>query len=239
MKRPVSADLLVNCRYALSRKPSGWGLAWYLASEICDRFYCSHGIGAAVIIRDGLGYYGLAIEQAECRMAKQQKLGRFSMSGDVENWRTGAPGDHGLPLAERASAGEPVDRMIVEAIRHLDLPLVPVHSHVHCRHKRWGISYQIVVRIAALMALRWEDRITIWSAPQSEARPIKDLDSKAEMSEHPGYFLIESPRSNLILCGDGRVLQPADHPSIWERYMCGQSIADLLNWAEGLLRLER
>ena len=46
------------------------------------------------------------------------------MTGDVENWSTGGPGDHGLELAGRAEAGEPVEPLIAEAIAHLDLPAV-------------------------------------------------------------------------------------------------------------------
>ena len=38
------------------RRDQGWGLAWYLAAEVMERFYASHGIAAVEIEKEGLGY---------------------------------------------------------------------------------------------------------------------------------------------------------------------------------------
>lgn len=102
----LTADLTANYEHYCTHHRGGWGLAWYLATAIGERFYCSHGIAPSVLVHEGLGHYGMGIGYCGCLVKKQESLGRFTMGGNVENWRTGGPGDHGLKLEERAAAGE-------------------------------------------------------------------------------------------------------------------------------------
>lgn len=232
--RLLTADLTANYEHYCTHHRGGWGLAWYLATAIGERFYCSHGIAPSVLVHEGLGHYGMGIGYCGCLVKKQESLGRFTMGGNVENWRTGGPGDHGLKLEERAAAGELTSILIAEAVRHLDLPSFPEGSHLHCRHKRWGASFQLVFRIAAVIALRMEGTVQIWSATSAD-NDYSMADQKAGMSDHPGYLVLEKSDTRVVLCGDGRIL-PKGQPSLWDRYMTGESLEDLVEWTEHSLQ---
>jgi hypothetical protein len=208
----------------------GWGLAWFLASEFCTRFYVSHGIRPTVINHEGLGYYGLALEPVRCRVHgdRAATLGRLTMAGDVENWTTGGPGDHGLETIELCKHGAPTDALVEKAIWHMRLPAVPTKSHYACRHHRWGSSYVLSFNIAASLALRHEmGRVSISNAPEEVDRRIAAKDPLSKMKEHPGAFILRHRDRELLLVGDGRVLgdQPRD---IWEEYMQGKSAETLV-----------
>ena len=78
-----------------------------------------------MIAKEGLGYYGIMLTQVGCPVepASTKPYGRLTMAGDVENWRTGGPGDHGRcvggrqgihsgaygPSTTGSSPGPPVD----------------------------------------------------------------------------------------------------------------------------------
>jgi len=215
----------------------GWGLAWYLAAEFCERFYCSHGIVPHVIMREGLGYYGIQLDRLPCAVhgapchRNPTTIGRFTMAGNVENWITGSAGDHGLKTGDRAAKGEPVAPMLAEAVRHLGLSPYPEKSHIHCRHHRWGGSYVLLFRLAAFVALNHEHSARVWNHPYLLERECRPLDPAADQREHPGYFSICSDKGRKVLLrGDGQVLQPAGADSLWERYMRGESAGDLYRW---------
>lgn len=233
MIKSCSGDVLTayDIWRSTQRGGHGWGLAWYLACEICCRFYSSHGIVPHVIAHEGLGYYGIQLDPVPCQInGKNAKtLGRLTMSGDVENWITGGPGDHGLELVARANRGEPVQPMVQEAIEHLRLPAYPLKSHLNCRHKRWGESYVLIFQIASLMALRHDNRIEIWNDPYHTSRVVRGLDTKIDQKEHLGHFIFSDPKADqkVILAGDGRLLLPQNEESLWERYMRGESITRL------------
>jgi hypothetical protein len=243
MIRFCSHDVLTAYETWLSNHKEGhdWGLAWYLANEICLRFYCSHGIVPHVIAHEGLGYYGIQLDPVPCQInGKNTKtLGRLTISGDVENWITGGPGDHGLELVERANRGDPVEPMVQEAIQHLRLPAYPLKSHLNCRHKRWGDSYTLVFQIASLIALRHDNRIAIWNHPDHTYRMARELDPKIDQKEHLGHFVFSDTKTDqqVILAGDGRLLLPHNEESLWERYMRGDSAIRLTESIEGLLGL--
>jgi len=226
---------------SIQQEGHGWGLAWYLANEICQRFYSSHGIVPHVIAHEGLGYYGIQLDHVPCQInGKNSKtLGRLTMSADVENWMTGGPGDHGLELVERANRGEPVEPMVQEAIQHLRLPAYPLKSHLNCRHKRWGASFTLIFQIASLIALRHDNRITIWNHPDHTYRVARELDPKIDQKEHMGHFILSDIKTDqkVILAGDGRLLMPHRDESYWERYMRGESVMMLTESLEGLLEL--
>ncbi|RYZ16428.1 MAG: hypothetical protein EOO70_04460, partial [Myxococcaceae bacterium] len=124
------------------RNPGDSALSWYLAAEICDRFYCSHGI-RPTIIEYPFGFYGFEISKIGCRVRKGKStmLGRLSIAGNVARWNTGSEGAHQLELVERMKRGEPIEPMVGEVIRFLGLPPFPSRSHLGCRHQRWGESY--------------------------------------------------------------------------------------------------
>lgn len=221
----------------------GWGLTWYLAAELCHRFYESHGIVPYVICHEGLGYYGIAVAHLPCKIngPQDKALGRFCIAGDVENWRTGGPGDHGLPLEARAEAGEPVAPMVAEAVAYLDLPAFPAKTHLNCRHKRWGASYVLLFHIAALVALRHGEAVRIWNEPWMTRRHAEELDLKFSMQEHPGHLHFErhfSPGPDVLIAGDGRILKPGGMRSLWHRYMQGESVSALARDVEKWLGLK-
>jgi hypothetical protein len=162
------------------------------------------------------------------------------MAGDVENWRTGGPGDHGLPLEKRAEEGEPPAPMVAEAIAHLGLPPLPAKTHLHCRHKRWGASYVLLFHIAALVALRHSEGVRIWNEAWMTRRHAEKLDPKFSMSEHPGHLHFEQhyvAGPDVLLAGDGRVLKPEGNRSLWQRYMQGESVSALARDVESWLGL--
>jgi hypothetical protein len=238
VQQSQTGDLAENYQYWRHRYKHGWGLAWYLAAEINDRFYSSHGIRPEVVEHEGLGYYGIALQQLSCRVAQEPRiLGRLTAAGNVENWVTGSPGDHGLKLIERADEGESPDELLRDAIRYIGVPIVPAAGHHLCRHKRWGASSVLVFRIAALIALRWNDQVDIWNDPAHVASLAATVDAKRDMREHPGYLIIANGRHELLLAGDGRILKPAGCESLRDRYMSGDSVATLLGVVETLLGL--
>ena len=213
----------------IKRPEQSWGLAWFLASEFCRRFYASHGLVPWVIDHDGMGYYGIAINQLPCSVngESEDALGRFTIGGDVENWRTGGPGDHGCNLMDRCASGVPTEHLIHAAISHLDVPPLPPKSHLHCRHKRWGASYELCFEVAALVALQYEPgQIQIWNHPAHTKRAIAEHDPNHRMKEHPGAFLFISDDSVVCVAGDGRILDGSDE-NLWLEYMSGKTTRTL------------
>ncbi|MDP5460059.1 hypothetical protein [Alishewanella sp. SMS8] len=86
---------------------NSWGLSWFLASQLCRRFYASHGIVPWVICHEGMGYYGISLHKLPCKVngIDNATLGRFSIAGNVENWLTGGPGDHACNLIDQCLNG--------------------------------------------------------------------------------------------------------------------------------------
>ena len=132
-----------------------FGLAWFLANEFCKRFYRSHGIVPHVINREGLGYYGIQLAELACeaRPRAGEPLGRLTMCGNVENWLTGEPGDHGLKTHEMLEQGVPTAEIVAQAIEHMRLSITPTRSHSSCRHHRWGTSYVLLFDIMTRLVL--------------------------------------------------------------------------------------
>ncbi len=234
---PATADLLQNYHYWRKRYKQGWGLTWYLAAELCERFYVSHGIAPIVVcFPSGPGFYGIGLTQRACRINEHVELGRLTAGGNVENWVTGGPGDHGLNLIDRAEAGVSPDTLIEEAIRHLNFPLLAPPGHTACRHKRWGSSYVLVFRLAALIALRWGEQALVLNHPDQVARKAEPLDPMFRaMHEHPGHFVIQIGGNELVLASDGRVLLPSDDGNLWTSYMAGKTSFTLLHQLEDRL----
>ena len=137
---------------------NNWGLAWFLAYEFCRRYYSSHGISPFVLEKEGAGYYGILLESIPCRINKEiVRYGRMTVGGNVENWRSGSPGDHGLPAIEMCASGVPTEEIVERAIVHMGLPAVPRASHYNCRHKRWGASdsYARHLILLSVIPLYW------------------------------------------------------------------------------------
>ena len=207
-------------------------MAWYLASEICERFYASHGIRPVVIDHDDGDYYGILLRTTQCSVHGDEpvRLGRFTIAGNVENWRTGGPGDHGLELVERVMSGEPVEPMVAEAIRHLQLSPFPEKTHMTCRHKRWGDSFKLVFKLTALLALRHQGRVVIWSDEYHTDKLARKHDPHAHKKEQLGHVLLYRPEvdQRILIAYDGRIVLPEGQPSLFERHMSGEPTAGLL-----------
>ncbi len=212
-------------QWRITKRPDqSWGLSWFLAYEFCKRFYASHGLVPWVINHDGMGYYGIAISQLPCGVngMGENILGRFTIGGDVENWRTGGAGDHGCPLMEMCAKGVSTEELVLSSISHFDIPVLPEKTHYNCRHKRWGASYELCFEIATLVALRYEaDEIAIWNHPAHTRMGVAD-DTERHMKEHPGAFLFVSGENSLCVTGDGRILCKGGL-NLWHEYMRGKS----------------
>lgn len=221
--------------YEMWRKEhnQGWGLAWLLAASIMERFYVSHGIRATVLKREYMGYYGILLQKTRCAKHRtHDHLGRLTMSGNVENWTTGGPGDHGLKLTERAFAGEGVSSMLAEAVAHLGLTPLPPTPHSGCHHNRRGASAVLIFRLAAVLALRHDHHVDVEHPDEiSRDKVIPDATNPA------GFTQIRANGRRIVLSNEGTVLIPTGRRSLWSRYMDGDSLGDLLTWAEQELGL--
>jgi hypothetical protein len=147
------------------------------------------------------------------------------MSGDVENWRTGGPGDHGCELIDKCASGIATQELIQLAISHFAISPLPSKSHINCRHKRWGASYELCFELAALVALRHEaNEITIWNHPFHIRQAVAE-DPKKHLKEHPGGFLFINAHDgrNVFVAGDGRLLDGSG-VNLWHEYMGGKTV---------------
>lgn len=210
------------------RENIGWGLAWFLSFQFCKRFYMSHGIVPWVIEREGLGYYGIQLTTLKCaKNPEEVALGRLTMSGNAENWRSGSPGDHRMNTSEQCTEGVATERLIELAIGHLQIDLLPQKSHVGCRHQRWGGSYVLMFELSTIIALTEEaPDLQVWNWPGSMNRVLSELDPQYGMREHPAGFLLTNGASRLVLTGDGRMLDGSKR-NLWLEYMAGRSPSQL------------
>ncbi|MBB5186845.1 hypothetical protein HNQ57_001108 [Zhongshania antarctica] len=218
-----------ECWRVLNQPTNSWGLAWFLAAELCRRFYSSHGLVPWVIERGGLGYYGIEINHVRCGVhsGALEPLGRFTAGGNVENWRRGGPGDHGLNLMDECLRGAETAALVHAAVAYFELPPIPLTSHISCRHKRWGDSYVLCFEVAAYLAMQYEGRsLAIWNHPFRVNAKLNELDAKASMPEHLGGFLFVRDGREILLAGDGRVLDGSGS-NLWLDYMMGQSVSAL------------
>lgn len=130
----MSITELFESRQKCKSEKSDWGLRWFLASEICKRYYSSHGIVPWVINKGGLGYYGILFSELACSVHKAlRELGRLTMFGNTENWLRGGPGDHRNTLDNENNAT--ASTLIAAAISHLELNAFPQIFHLSCGHK--------------------------------------------------------------------------------------------------------
>jgi len=226
-----------ECWRELRGPKNSWGLAWFLAAEFCRRFYSSHGLVPWVIEHEGLGYYGIEINRVPCSVHgnTSESLGRFTMGGNVENWRTGGPGDHGLKLIDQCERGTPTAELVRAVVSHFEQPPIPPKSHISCRHKRWGSSYVLAFEVAAYLALQFEvEDLSIWNHPVHIERKLVDREPKLKMKEHPGAFLFARHDRELLVAGDGRLLDDSGD-NLWQEYMRGQSVSQLAKLIIGRL----
>lgn len=225
-------------QYGRQLHVGSWSLSWCLAAELCRRYHTSHGIQLGVIVREGLGFYGIQIGYTRCRIHGDERdpLGRFTIAGNVENWEvegTAGIGGHGLKLEGRAAAGEPVDKLLRDAIAYLRLPLRPEKAHTGCRHNRRGASFCLTFDVAATIAIKHPDRARIWTERSVRRYGVSEPEPDRQ---HPGYFILSVEGSPCILAGSGEVIQPAQQ-SLWDRYMAGDELATLVAEVEGWIGL--
>lgn len=211
-----------------------WALAWYLSNEICRRYYRSHGIAPFVINHGGLGYYGMEITQLPCQPTgrKEHKvLGRITMAGDVENWITGSPGDHGCDLKGPCTGGASSGDLVTEAIHHLGLPALPAKPHNQCHHKRRGDSFVLLWEIATHLALRADlgrSEAHLLANGLKDGKPFMGLDGPPMTYRKPGHFWFGGGRG--VYVTDEGVLCDGSGENLWERYMAGEGPAALAEW---------
>lgn len=72
---------------------NSWGLAWFLASELGQRFHASHGLLPWVIAQHGLGYYDIGVNRLPSAInpTESEPLGRFTRGGVSRTGAVGAP----------------------------------------------------------------------------------------------------------------------------------------------------
>jgi hypothetical protein len=144
------------------------------------------------------------------------------MAGDVENWLTGCAGDHALNTSKQCLDSVPSEQLLAQAISHMRIPTLPSKSHVNCRHKRWGNSYELVFEIATILSLRCPVNLNIWNHPDHIQRVLQELDPKVGMQEHLGAFVFSKDDKRVVVAGDGRLLD-GSNGNLWEEYMRGKS----------------
>ena len=221
------------------REGNAFGLAWFLANEFCKRFYRSHGIVPHVINREGLGYYGIQLNELACeaRPKSGEPLGRLTMCGNIENWLTGGPGDHGLKTHEMLMQGVPTAEIVALAIKHMRLTITPTRSHYSCRHHRWGNSYVLLFDIMTRLVLTQPDsEIILANSPKDvyPGRLIRKHDPLWDMKEHPGAFYVSDQDVSMLIAGDGRVLDGSNR-NLWSEYMSGSTTDGLVRSLRGQL----
>ena len=219
-----------------SGRPMDWGLAWYLSREICHRYYRSHGIAPFVINHDGLGYYGIELTQLPCSSTGHSEhlvLGRMSMAGNVENWITGSPGDHGCDLFDVCNSGTVAEELVSRAIRHLRLPPIPAKPHNQCHHKRRGDSFVLLWEIATILALRadlGESDLYLVANGLKSGQPFVGLDGPPVTYRKPAHFCFSGNR-DIYVSDEGALCDGSGH-NLWLRYMAGESPALLASWLQ-------
>jgi hypothetical protein len=216
---------------------NGWGLAWYFAAEFVGRFHVSHGHEVYVIKQEGLGYYGIAVgtpAAPRCIEREPRIIGRFTMAGNVENWSTGSPGDHGLQAVRLVVAGADPADLMPEVVRHLGMGPHPSQRHRACRHRHRGSSYVLVVNVIAQIALRHSTAVAIDSLVDLRRTTLTDPDAQAGGKDPPGYFRLRGlPGDEIAVSGDGRVISGGRlSKSLWEQYMAGASVGTLVDEVE-------
>jgi hypothetical protein len=220
---------------------NNWGLTWFLANEFAKRFYSSHGIAPQVTSHEGLGYYGITFDPVHCMVNREctETLGRLTMFGNVENWQTGSPGDHGLNTIEMCERGVPIEEIFKQSISHLRLPAIPERTHLNCRHKRWGNSFLLLFEIATYLAIEYDhETIKIWNHPDHTQNYIEKLDPKTDMQEHLGAFVFQHKEHQIIFASDGRELSGKHKDNYWKRYMEGESTFSLYEDLATKLKLQ-
>jgi hypothetical protein len=185
----------------------------------------------------GLGYYGIELAQLPCRPAglkDHQTLGRLSIAGNVENWITGTPGDHGCDLAGQCTAGVPPSALVTQAIRHLGLPALPAAAHNQCHHKRRGDSFVLLWEIATILALRNDlcrTEAFLRANGLEEGKPFLGLDGPPTTYSKPGHFWFGGDRADVYVTDEGALCDGSGE-NLWVRFMAGESPADLATWME-------
>ena len=231
----MATDTLFEQWRANPREGNEFGLAWFLANEFCKRFYRSHGIVPHVINHEGLGYYGLQLTELACeaRPRAGEPLGRLTMYGNVENWLTGEPGDHGLKTHEMLKRGVATAEIVSLAIEYLDIRVTPTRSHYSCRHHRWGSSYILLFDIVTRLVLSHPGSdLIVANSPGDEYLGLlmRKHESCLAMKEHPGAFYLSANDRSVLIAGDGRVLDGSER-NVWHEFMSGattDSIVDSL-----------
>lgn len=120
----MNTDSLFEQWRSVRGHQDSWGLTWYLSLQICKRYYGSHGLVPWVILHEGLGYYGISLNYLPCSSNKGlsgKPIGRFSITGRVENCLQSELGSTKYKLDDLCAEGASTDELTKVAIRYLGL----------------------------------------------------------------------------------------------------------------------
>jgi hypothetical protein len=229
---PAPAETLLDALDAWRRREgwdAGWGLAWYLASVIIDRFNGPAGVVPVVLAHEGLGYYGIRMQLANCSVHKavglaSTSLGRLTKAGNVETPRGLVEFNVSVLFSDLKIGAERV------AIDAFDLMPLCDADHAKCRHAGGAARFALAFRVLAHLALLGGKRVALWNDPQTLSfRPFEDEDFGA--LGQLGYFEVRGPHPDappLIVRGDattrGYTRVPIDLFAEWQR---GQTEGEL------------
>ncbi len=114
-------------------------------------------------------------------------LGRLTIHGNVENWRSGSSGDHGLEATSPVSSGVPTAEIVANALAQMGIASTPGKSQHSCRQYRWGNSYLLRFDTATNLVLQHEDDgLCVANNPSHFSSQIRKTYPQGEMKEHPG-----------------------------------------------------
>jgi hypothetical protein len=214
----------------------GWGLAWYLAAELVERFTASRGLLPLVLVHEGIGYYGIGFQLANCGVHQglglaRAQLGRLSRAGNVERWLAPQGGfEHATPALWSGDL-PPVER---GAIATLGIDSLPLADHRRCAHFRGAPAFAVVFRTLALLALRHDAAVAILNDP--ETMPFDPAgDPGFDRLGRLGYFRVSAGERSVVVAGDGRVL--GCDLDLWASHQTGCRPAELVSLVERALGL--
>lgn len=230
-------DLLTTVRAYEARGVQGWGLCWYYAAAVAERFYTSHGIEPRTILQEGMGFLGIRLVQHPCPGTHGwgAVLGRFSIAGEPVNWAPGTPViEDGWSREELLEM--PADFRLMHLLEKLPLPESDAAHRSNCLHRRRGSAYCLMFRLAALFSMR-HDVHSGWSVinEKSAMREMaRKLDPKYDDSDETTYFLFRG-KHDLLVSGDSRIILPGplgNYYDFWDRYVLGEHVEDILGTVE-------
>ena len=164
----------------------GWGQSWWLAHELLERWGIEGCIECCPIIHDGLGFYGILIQQKNQR-DEVSSLGRFTICGDVENWHPDRGQARELELSGDRALMMSLEDKVQASIQHLNL-----RSSNPCA---WSPEplYRFYFNLMMQLALR-VPHAAIQIYPEEETRVSASCSTWTWVLYHAGNKVLLEPR---------------------------------------------